>query len=166
MKISHPSSRETVYGLAIIDDQASVSFVDPSLRQALRLPSNVLRPSVQSTVTIEGPSKEKPCHILEDLILQPIDGQKPITLPPAIMQNKIPEAWNQVPSREEVANTRGYEQFAEHFLDKKCWGKVPTLVLIGRDCMPAQLQKQFYSEDNPSQIIAQTPLGWVLMGSK
>ena len=166
MKISHPSSRETVYGLAIIDDQASVSFVDPSLRQALRLPSNVLRPSVQSTVTIEGPSKEKPCHILEDLILQPIDGQKPITLPPAIMQNKIPEAWNQVPSREEVANTKGYEQFAEHFLDKKCWGKVPTLVLIGRDCMPAQLQKQFYSEDNPSQIIAQTPLGWVLMGSK
>ena len=32
--------------------------------------------------------------------------------------------------------------------------------------MPAQLQKQFYSKDNPSQMVVQTPLGWALMGSK
>ena len=157
MRVSHPSSRETVVGLAIIDDQASISFVDPSLRQLLRLQSKVLRPSTQATITIEGPSKEKPCHILEGLVLKPLDGQKPITLPPATMQNKIPEAWDQVPTRQEVANTKGYERFAEYFLDKKM--KLPTLVLIGRDCMPAQLQKQFYGEDNPSQMIVRTPLG-------
>ena len=139
MRVSHPSTRESVVGLAIIDDQATISFVDPSLRQKLRLPSKVLRPSVQATITIDGPSKAKPCHILEGLVLTPLDGQKPITLPPATMQNKIPEAWDQVPTRQEVANTKGYEQFAEYFLDKKM--KLPTLVLIGRDCMPAQLQK-------------------------
>ena len=94
----------------------------------------------------------------------PVDGQEPIVLPPAVMQNKIPEAWSQIPTKEDVANSKGYERFAQYFTDKK--RHLPTLALIGRDCMPAQLQKQFYGEDNPSQMIAQTPLGWVLMGSK
>ena len=165
MKFTHPSSRETVEGLAIIDDQATVTFVDPSIKGLLRLPSRVLRPSRQATVTINGPSEEKPCHILEDLVVTPLDGQKALTLPPAVMQCKIPSARDQVASKREVTNTNGYEQFAHHFSEREQLN-LPTLALIGRDCMPAQLQRQFYCEDNPSQMIAQTPLGWVLMGSK
>ena len=104
----HPSSRETVEGLAIIDDQASVTFVDPSVKWLLKLPSRVLRPSRQATVTINGPSEEKPCHILKDLVVTPLDGQKALTLPPAVMQSKIPSARDQIASRKEVANTKGY----------------------------------------------------------
>ena len=119
VKFTHPSSRETVKGLAIIDDQATVTFVDPSIKGLLRLPSRVLRPSRQATVTINGPSEEKPCHILEGLVVTPLDGQKALTLPPAVMQCKIPSARDQVASKREVANTKGYEQFARHFSERE-----------------------------------------------
>ena len=106
-----------------------MTFVDPLISQALKLPQEVMFPSTQATLTIQGESEAKPCHIIEGLVVTPLDEQPKITLPPAIMQNKIPDAWDQVPSRREVENIPGYREYAKHFPEKKT--HLPTIVLIG-----------------------------------
>ena len=79
------------------------------------------------------------------------------------MQNEIPDAWNQIPSRKVVEETPGYSMFAHEFPEKQeDW---ETILLIGRDCMEAQWQDQYYSAENNSQMVAKTPLGWTLIGS-
>ena len=79
------------------------------------------------------------------------------------MKNEIPDAWNQIPSRKVVEETPGYSMFAHEFPEKqKEW---ETVLLTGRDCMEAQWQEQFYSNENRTQMVAKTPLGWTLIGS-
>ena len=51
--------------------------------------------------------------------MTPLDGQPEIALPPAVMQNTIPDALDQVPSREDVANTPGFKHFASKFPEKQ-----------------------------------------------
>ena len=102
--LSHSSTRESIVGLAIIDDQAGMTFVDPMIQKALKLTPESMEATMQGTITIEGESLAKPCHIIRGLVVSPLDGNRKIDLPPAIMQNKIPDAWDQVPSRREVEN--------------------------------------------------------------
>ena len=79
------------------------------------------------------------------------------------MQNEIPDSLDQIPSRKEVEETPGYSDFAQYFPEKqKDW---ETILLIGRDCMEAMWQEQYYSDENRSQMVAKTPLGWTLIGS-
>ena len=89
-------------------------------------------------------------------MVAPLDGPLKISLPTAIMQNKIPDASDQVPSRKEVQETPGYAEYAPHFQENI--EGLPTIALIGRDCMRAQLQKQYSSPENPDQLISRTPL--------
>ena len=76
------------------------------------------------------------------LVIAPLDGQPSIDLPPSVMQNKIPDAWDQVPCSKDVENTRGFTEYAPCFPEKdrskNFW---PTIILGGRDCMAAQKQK-------------------------
>ena len=62
-----------------------------------------------------------------------------------------------------MEKTPGYSMFAHEFPEKK--DEWETILLIGRDCMEAQWQEQFYSAENRSQMVAKTPLGWTLIGS-
>ena len=55
--ISHPSSREKMVGLAIIDDQAGRSYLDPLVAHNLKLPSKVMKEYSHGTITIEGESR-------------------------------------------------------------------------------------------------------------
>ena len=93
VELTHPSTRESITGLVIIDDQSAMTFVDPLINQALKLPQEVMLPSTQATLTIQGESEAKPCHIIEGLVVTPLDGQLNITLLPVIMQNKIGQCW-------------------------------------------------------------------------
>ena len=161
--ISHPSSREKLVGLAIIDDQASRTYVDPLVDKILKLPSRVKKLTSHGTITINGESPITPCHLISGLVITPLDGQKGIALPEVIMQNEIPDALNQIPSRKEVEETPGYSDFAQNFPEKRDdW---ETILLIGRDCIEAMWQEQFYSDENLSQMVVKTPLGWTLIGS-
>ena len=60
VELSHPSTRESIVGLAIIDDQAGMTFVDPVIRQALRLPPEAMKASMQGIITIDAESAAKP----------------------------------------------------------------------------------------------------------
>ena len=57
----------------------------------------------------------------------------------------------------------GFEHLAEEFL--KDIADLKTIILIGRNCISAQKQKQFASPRNTHQIASETPLGWCIMGS-
>ena len=85
--ISHPSSREKFVGLAIIDDQAGRTYLDPLVDRTLKLPPEAKKLSTHGTITIEGESRIKTCHLISGLIVTPLDGQKEIALPEVIMQN-------------------------------------------------------------------------------
>ena len=155
--ISHPSSREKMVGLAIIDDQAGRTYLDPLVARNLKLPSEVKKVSSHGTITIEGESQIRPCHVISGLCIAPLNGQREIALPEVIMQNEIPDSLDQIPSRKEVEETPGYSMFAHEFPEKK--DEWETILLIGRDCMEAMWQEQFYSDENRSQMVAKTPLG-------
>ena len=161
--ISHPSSREKMVGLAIIDDQASRTYVDPLVDKILKLPSRVKKLTSHGTITINGESPITPCHLVSGFVIAPLDGQKEIVLPEVIIQNEIPDSLDQIPSRREVEETPGYSMFAHEFPEKK--DEWETILLIGKDCMEAQWQEQFYSTENRSQMVAKTTLGWTLIGS-
>ena len=57
----------------------------------------------------------------------------------------------------------GFEHLAEEFLQDIA--DLKTVILIGRNCISAQQQKQFASPRNEHQIASETPLGWCIMGS-
>ena len=103
--------------------------------------------------------------VISGLVVTPLDGQKEIVLPEVIMKNEIPNTWDQIPSLEEVSVTPGFEDCSHLFPQKEpAW---ETILLIGRDCMAAQWQEQFFDEKNgnTSQMLAKTPLGWTLIGT-
>ena len=161
--VSHPDASGSYEGLAIIDDQSGVTFADPAITQVLDIPDPSLETTTMSTITIEGRSEPRPAKLIHGLIITPLDGQPAIKLPPAVMQNSIPNSVNHVPSRYDVANTVGFQHFAEKFPKKNPgW---PTLLLIGRDCIEAQWQQQYHAKgENHTQMVVKTPLGWALVG--
>ena len=163
MLISHPDASGSYEGLAIIDDQSGITFVDPAVGQVMDIPDSSISHPTQSVTTIEGASKARPCKIIHGLIITPLDGQPAIELPPSVMQNNIPSAIEQVPSRNDVANTAGFQHLAAKFPEKNHdW---PTLLLIGRDCIEAQWQQQYHAKkENRTQMVVKTPLGWILVG--
>ena len=143
VKITHPSTGRTAIGLAIIDDHSTITFMDPQALDMMEMPNNQLRESSLATITVQGTSSRAPCHLINGLIVSPLEGDSSITLPPTYIQNTLPSAIDQVPSRKAVASTPGFKHLADRFPAKDVnW---PTLLLIGRDCVEAQHQKQIYS---------------------
>ena len=64
VEIAHPLSQEKLVGLAIIDDQAGRTYVDPLVDRVLKLPRRVKKPTSHGTITIEGESRIRPCHVI------------------------------------------------------------------------------------------------------
>ena len=92
--------------------------------------------STQSVITIEGKSKSWPCKIIHGLIVTPLFDKPSIKLPQGVMQESIPNAEDQVPFREDVANTVGFQHLAYRLRTKTSdW---TIFLLIGRDCIEAQ----------------------------
>ena len=163
MKITHPSTGRTAIGLAIIDDHSTITFMDPQALDMMDMPNSQLRESSLATITVQGTSSRAPCHLINGLIVSPLEGDSSITLPPTYIQNTLPNAIDQVPSRKAVASTPGFKHLADRFPAKDVnW---PTLLLIGRDCVEAQHQKQIYSKQNKDIIATETPLGMTLIGT-
>ena len=123
-------------GLAIIDEQASLTFLDPKALERLQVPDSQLRPSALATSTIEGVSAKKPCKYLKDLQVSPIDGSRTINISSSVIRDELPDNIREVPDIGDVQSVPKFRKVAGHFPRKNnSW---PTILLIGRDCMPAQ----------------------------
>ena len=150
-------------GLAMIDDQSSVTFMDPDAARALQLPRNFLAQDTLATSTVQGESKPVPCQVIEGLYVTPLAGDIKVMLLATTIMNPLPNAIDDVPSPDDVANLPGLGRYAKHFPPKN--PRWPTILLIGRDCIAAQQQEQFTDSQNQHQILAKTRLGWTAMGS-
>ena len=112
------------------------------------------------TTTVHGTGKPVQCLTIKNLIVTPLSGDASISIETAITHD-LPDVLDDVPSPEEVITIPGLSHLADSFPPKESW---PTIILIGRDCIPAQSHtRTVLSEDN-CQLAVQTPLGWATIG--
>jgi len=163
VEISHPKGERPVRGFAIIDDQSTMTMIDPSAVEEMGLPNKVLFPTALTTTTVQGTSYPERCVALKGLQVAPINqAWDRIDLPSTYVKAAFSQLRPEVPTSSQVANLPGFEHLAEEFLPNLA--DLNTVILIGRNCIAAQKQKQFTSSRNEHQIASETPLGWCIMG--
>ena len=150
-------------GFAIIDDQSSLTILDPSAVELMGLPSEILATGNLSTTTVQGTSAPERCITVSGLRVASVNqvGDK-IDLPSTYLHKSFENLHHEVPTKSQVAEMPGMEHLAEGFLQD--FADLKTVLLIGRNCIAAQKQKQFTSPRNRNQIASETPLGWCIMG--
>ena len=125
--------------------------MSPHVIQKMGLSPNALRNDSLATVTVQGTSTDQPCQIATGLSVAPLSNPKrKIQLPTTYIQNEIPSASQEVPTHREVAQMPGFEHLAPnfHYTDKG-WS---TILLIGRNCIEAQMQRPVSSLRNMSAV--------------
>ena len=150
-----------IEGLAILDDQASISPLHPPIISRLGIKKENLIPTTLAVQTIEGTARSQPCSLVEGISVQSLDRTNEITLPPTYVYKVLPQAIEEIPDRKEVEAIPGLEHLAKYFPIKQEW---TTVILIGRNCPLAQIQEQAMVSRSERQIASKTPLGWVLIG--
>ena len=105
MVLSHPKAKQPIIGLAIMDDQSSITLMSPHAVQKMGLPPDALRNDSLATVTVQGTSTDDPCKIATGLSIAPLHAPKrKIQLPSTFIQREIPSASREVPTRDEDKN--------------------------------------------------------------
>ena len=100
-------------GLAIIDDQASISIVDPIIIDNLQIKESDMEDTTLSTTTIQGTSHPEQCRLLHGLHASSIDGSNPITLPSVYLHKKLPNAIDEVPTQEAISSIPGLQHLTD-----------------------------------------------------
>ena len=108
-----------IEGLAILDDQASISLLHPPIISRLGIKKENLIPTTLAVQTIEGTARSQPCSLVEGISVQSLDRTNEITLPPTYVYKDLPQAIEEVPDRHEVGNIPGLEHLAEYFPEKQ-----------------------------------------------
>ena len=109
-------------GLAVLDDQSSMTFLGPSALQQLQIPDAQLQSGALTTITIEGVSAKRPCQYLKNLQVSPIDGSKTINIASSVIQNEIPHSITDVPEIEDVQSVPEFRKVADNFPRKTATG--------------------------------------------
>ena len=122
----------SVEDLAITDDQATLFYVYSDVISDLGIHISDQIPHAHSTITIQSPTITQ-SHIIKDLVIKPLSGDKPITLENAITQ-ELPNCLHDIPSQEEISSFLGLSHIAFNFPKKRQWS---TILLLGRDCPQA-----------------------------
>ena len=162
--VTHPLAEKPMIGLAIIDDQATLTLLDTAAIETMGLPNAVLKADTLSTITVQGQSPPEPCLTVSGLRVAPLNrSRKTIDLPPTYLHKTLVSSSREVPTKSQVAGMPGFADFAEHFYDDV--SNLKTIMLIGRNCILAQRQKQFTDSRNRNQIVTETPPGWCIMGT-
>merc|ERR1712082_405946 len=163
VEITHPRAERPMRGFAIIDDQSSLTILDPSAVELMGLPSDIMATGNLSTTTVQGTSAPERCITVSGLQVASVKqvGDK-IELPSAYLQKSFEDLHPDVPTKSQVMEMPGMEHLAGEFL-QEC-ADLKTVLLIGRNCIAAQRQNQFTSSRNRHQIASETPLGWCIMG--
>ena len=164
MILTRPNSKYSIEGLAIIDDQASITIVAPFVANRLRIPDHELVSAVLSITTVEGTSAPEPCKIINELTVSSIDNETNISLPPTYIYKPLPNAIDEIPAPADVAEIAGLEDLASKFHNKN--NEWRTIIIIGRDCIRAQTQEQTRFATDGTPMATKTPFGWTLIGEK
>ena len=96
------------------------------------------------------------------MTVSPLDESTSIPLPPTVVQHSLPPMIDNVPSREDIQEITEFSDLARNFPIKD--PEWPTVMLIGRDCLAAQMQEQSRLGCSDQVMAVKTPLGWALVG--
>merc|ERR1712074_155626 len=97
VSLKYPKSGRSVEGLAIIDDQATLSFVDSNAIAQLDIKQNDKSPHAHTTTTINGIAPTRQCLKITGLIITPISKDEPIQLE-SVLTQKLPNAIQDIPT--------------------------------------------------------------------
>lgn len=100
------------------------------------------------------------CQSVQNLVISPLSGDPPINLENALTQN-LPNVIHDIPTPTEVSSIPGLSHLSSKFPTKQNW---PTILLLGRDCMQAQIIIQQVPSRDKNQLAVETPLGWTIIG--
>ena len=93
--LTHPSSRLSITGLAIIDDQSGITFVDPEAVDMLNVINYYFKSLALSTRTFQGISGSAPCQTINGLTITALGDDSSIVLLNTYVQNLLSSAINQ-----------------------------------------------------------------------
>ena len=139
-------------------------MVDPDVIIQLHIPSREITSTTLSTTTVQGTSAAETCQVIKNLRITSLHDGVTRTLPPTYVCYSLPDASHEVASKKDVAKIPGLRHLAQLFHDKK--DELPTIILIGRDCVWAQQQEQTMPTHETDPIATKTPLGYALIGPK
>ena len=100
------------------------------------------------------------CQSVQNLMISPLSGDPPINLENALTQN-LPNVIQDILTPTEVLSIPGLSHLSSKFPTKQNW---PTILLLGRDCMQAQVIIQQVPSRDKNQLAVKTPLGWTVIG--
>lgn len=124
----------TITGLAMIDDQSSVTFLVPSAATKVRVPPNALAADTLVTSTIQDDWQPLLCQFIQGLKVTVLKECLEIGLPQTIVKNPFPNAIHDVPSPDEVTEFPGLGEFSKLFPDKNPSFTICTENPAGVDC--------------------------------
>ena len=93
-------------------------------------------------------------------MISPLSGDPWINLENPLTQN-LPNVIHDIPTPTEVLSIPGLSHLSSKFPTKQNW---PTILLLGRDCMQAQVIIQQVPSRDKNQLAVETPLGWTVIG--
>ena len=146
-------------GLAIIDDQATRSLISSSVIDELEIDDTDISSTNLTSTTIHGTTSQT-CKNVKNLTITPLNNDQHINLDNALTQD-LPDVLQDIPTPEEVLSIPGFSHLVTNFPTKRDW---PTILLLGRDCMQAQILNQQISSKDKHQLAVETPLGWAIVG--
>ena len=141
---------------AIVDDQSSSSFVDPSVIQFFEMNAPV---QDYLLTTLHGSKSKIQGQLVSGLKIRGVGQPRNFTLPDLLTNDFIPDTKSEVASPLLVKKYPHINHLAKYF--NKIDQSAEVLLLLGRDCSEI-LQSKCYGRKAP--YVYKTILGWALVG--
>ena len=152
-------------GVAILDDQSTITMLDPAAVEIMGLQRQDLESETLSTTTVQGRTDPERCLAIKGIQVTGISREDMTTMdmPRTYLHGSFGNFNAEVPTRNEVLQMRGLEHYADRFMED--YSGLKPVMLIGRNCIWAQVQVQEISEDSDYELLAaETQLGMCIMG--
>ena len=116
-----------------------------------------------STTTVQGRTDPERCFAIQGLEVTGLsqEGMLTMDMPRTYLHGSFENFNAEVPTRSEVLQMRGLEHLADRFMED--YTDLQPVMLIGRNCIWAQVQVQEISPDH-QLLAAETQLGMCIMG--
>lgn len=158
VELTLPSvSEKKLLTYAILDDQSSTSFVDPSVIHYFDAP---VTSKDYSLITLQGMSTQIRGHVVDNLVIKGINCNQSFKLPPLLTNNAIPNTKNEVASPKDVEAHPHICHLARYFNEIENTAQVT--LLLGRNCNFTLPVECF---GNQAPYVYKTNLGYSLIGN-
>ena len=134
--------------------EPSLSLVYPDVIEELGIAHSDISSSALTNTTIKCTTSQM-CKSVQNLVISPLSGDPPINLENALTQNLL-NVIHDIPTPSEVSSIPGLSHLSSKFPTKQNW---PTILLLGRDCMRAQVITQQVPSRDKNQLAVKNPLG-------